>query len=502
MSAEKTSAHGATVATTGVAATLHEAFVRYGDQRAVEIPAVEARLTYGRLWEEARAWADVLGPPDRPLVLYVHKTLDYYRLLACAFLYGYSVCLVDRSSPLGRLRRIVEQFAGPVLVTDDARAADALHASGVRTVRLPAGGRGASAAAVAPPSIGTSSAEQATQVPRYFISTSGTSGAPRLVDVRHDATLAFTAWSTRFYGCGPDTRWAQFSGNGFDLSLVDFLTVLRSGGTLVALTNSLERARPGRFIEEHGITHWHSVPTMIPYLLYGEADLASIECFTFCGEPLLRDSCLRLRRRAPGARLVNTYGPTEGTLFCSFHEVSAADLESDTATMPIGAPVPGWSFLFLPEQQTHRLVIAGEHLAEGYLQQQGGAFGTVTVGGESLRSFDTGDYFDLDGGAVRFSHRRDGMVKVRGNRVDVGEVADACAAYGVQQPVVVLREEELVLFHEDPHDRMDHRKLLAGLLERLPAYAAPSRIVAVAEIPRTANGKIDHSALVESERRQ
>ncbi|GGX50643.1 AMP-binding protein [Streptomyces noursei] len=481
-------AAGHDAAGSGVATSLLAAFTEHAERIAVEVPAAKVKLSYRQLHQEAQNWAKKLGPPSAPLVLYVNKGADYYRLLSCAFLYGYSLCPVDRANPLMSLKRIVEQFDRPCLVTDDIATAEHFEAVGVATLRLSGTGysfeeRGRPA----PRSV----------EPRYFISTSGSTGVPRLVEVRHDATSAFVAWSTRFYQCKPGSRWAQFTSIGFDLSLVDFLTVLCSGGTLVALTTAWERLHPGAFVAEHAITHWHSVPTMIPHLLRGGADLSSVQCFTFCGEPLLCISCVQLRERAPDARIVNTYGPTEGTLFCSFHEVSDTDMNSTSPVVPIGAPIPGWSFAFIPAESHYRLVILSEHLAEGYLNQESENFSTVSIAGQSLRSFDTGDYFSLAEGAVRFSHRKDGLIKVHGNRVDVGEVADACMACGVQQPVLILINKELVLFFEDPECSIDRQDLLRRLLQRLPSYAVPSKFTAMMEMPRTANGKIDRNTLAE-----
>jgi D-alanine--poly(phosphoribitol) ligase subunit 1 len=218
----------------------------------------------------------------------------------------------------------------------------------------------------------------------------------------------------------------------------------------------------------------------------------------FCGEPLLRAHCERVRARAPHARIVNTYGPTEGTLWCTYHEVTDADIADPTLpSMPIGQAVPGWNLVYLPGDDGARLVITGAHLAEGYHGRTDPAFGTTTIGGHTFATFDTGDHFVFRNGRSCFSHRTDQMVKVNGNRVDLGDVTDACARVGVDQPVVVFDGTQLVLFVEST-EPFDAPVVLEQVRALLPGYAVPSRHHVVAQFPRTASGKIDRRALLDT----
>ncbi len=424
----------------------------------------------------------------RPLLLYLQKSRVFYELLVSALLARRDFCPVDAAQPVERVIRIAQELRDPLVLVDDKQTAEEIRVHGIdcRVV----------AELVEPLDKQLAPQELPSEAtPHYYIATSGSTGRPKLVQVRHDATCAFTAWAIPFYRVNGSTRWAQFSSIGFDLTLVDVLTVLLGGGTLVAVTTEAERLRPDRFLIEHKISHWHSVPTMIPYLTRRrERTAPAVECFTFCGEPLLKSHCESLRQLAPQARVINTYGPTEGTLFCSFHEVGAGDLATSApAAISIGQAIPGWNFVFLADESGLQLFLLGEHLAEGYLNSRADAFQAVEVQGREVGCFRTGDYFDLHGARYYFSHRRDGLVKVGGNRVDLGEVADACRRSGIDQPVLVHVNGEIVLCSEGAE--LDGRALVAALKERLPAYAIPRRIISMPTLPRNSNGKVDRQQL-------
>jgi D-alanine--poly(phosphoribitol) ligase subunit 1 len=466
---------------------LADAFERHADRVAYDVPSLGARATFAELRAGAASWAAMLGGLERPLVVHVDKGPVYYALLAHLFLDGRSFCPVDRVNPAGRVRQICEQLDGSVLLTDDPSTAAALREHGIDVID-----------AATPTLEGIERTAAAHVSGRYYISTSGSTGTPKLVEVRHNAVLPIVDWAVPYFDIRPGDRWAQFSSIGFDLSIADAVFAWNAGAALVGIRTLAEVARLDRVVARAGITHWHSVPSVVPYLARDEAsDLSSLRMLAFCGEPLLRAHCERVRARAPEARIVNTYGPTEGTLWCTYHEVTDADIADATLpSMPIGQAVPGWNLVYARGTDGARLVIAGEHLAEGYHGRPDPAFGTAVIGGHTFATFDTGDHFVFRNGRACFSHRTDQMVKVNGNRVDLGDVTDACARAGLDQPVVVFDGTQLVLFVESATP-LDTSAVLDSLRSLLPAYAVPSRHHVVARFPRTASGKIDRRALLD-----
>ena len=476
-----------------LAPRLASAFDAHAGRVAYTVPSLDERATFAELRAAAARWDAVLHGLDRPLVLYVDKGPRYYELLATMFLTGRSFCPVDRVNPVARVAQICEQLTGAVVLTDDDTACAALRDAGIDVVDV------VDVIDAAGPSLDGIARTMAGHLPgRYYISTSGSTGTPKLVEVRHDAVLPLVDWAIPYFDIRPGDRWAQFSSIGFDLSIADAVFAWNGGAALVGIRTMAEVARLDRVVEQAGITHWHSVPSVVPYLTRREStDLSSLRVLAFCGEPLLRGHCERVRQRTSSARIVNTYGPTEGTLWCTYHEVTDADIaDPSLPSMPIGQAVPGWNLVYVRGDDGARLVIAGNHLAEGYHRREDPSFGTTVVGGHPFATFDTGDHFVFRNGRACFSHRADQMVKVNGNRVDLGDVTDACLRAGVEQPVVLFDGTQLVLFVEG--DAPDVDQLGARLRDLLPPYALPARHVAVAQFPRTASGKIDRRALLDS----
>lgn len=464
---------------------------------AIELPASGGSLSYGGLLRAASAWATRYDDVDRVLLLHIDKTAMYYELLAASFMFGRTFCPIDILNPIDRVDAIARQFDRPLVVTDQADRVEPLRALGYEVDLISDDGvaRAAGTAHDQPGPVRGSD-------PRYYMSTSGSTGIPKLVEVCHGATKKFVDWSIPFYDVGPGDRWAQFSSIGFDLNFVDFLTAIGAGATLVALTTLGETTKLNRFVDEQRITHWHSVPSVVGYLLRGNRSLEHLRMLSFCGEPLLRAQCLELRAVLPHARLINTYGPTEGPLFCTAHEITAANLaDEQLTTMPIGQPIPGWEIELADDDQGSRIVLRSDQLAEGYFGIDDDAFGWVTVDGIRQRTFNTGDYVRRYGDALCFSHRRDGVVKINGIRLDLGDVTDACIRAGFAEPIVLVHDGRLALFYEGhggERREMGDAEMIGAAQELrslVPQYAVPSRFDFLESLPRTASGKVDRAAL-------
>jgi D-alanine--poly(phosphoribitol) ligase subunit 1 len=468
-----------------MALRLAEACSRFADRIAIESAQSTWKLTYQELAsrsDDLLHWLD-LGP-GQTLVIHVPKGELYYTALAACFLNGIDFCPIDENSPAVRVAETAGQIRAPVVLASDTAVAERLAAAGVTDIRVPD---------IELPISTARRGFARTDPPTYLIATSGSSGTPKIVVVSHENTIDFVDWAVPFYEINHTTRWSGFSSIGFDLSLVDFLVVLSGGGTLVALSTRMERSRLERTIDVAAITHWHSVPSVIAYILAdSSAKRPACRIFTFCGEPLASSDVKNLLERFPGARVINTYGPTEATLFCSYHEVNTV-LDMDRPTLPIGTPIPGWNFLFKETPGGFwRLIIESANVAR-YLTGGSERFQIVDAFGDELRLFDTGDYFTRVNGQTYFAHRVDGMVKLAGNRIDLGEIESRCKGLGLRNPVAFLVAGRLEVVAELGGEPLDDPR--EALRQILPNYAVPSRIRMVAEHPRTMSGKIDRSAV-------
>ncbi|HEX5741242.1 MAG TPA: amino acid adenylation domain-containing protein, partial [Pilimelia sp.] len=274
--------------------------------------------------------------------------------------------------------------------------------------------------------------------PAYVIYTSGSTGAPKGVLVSHRAAANTIDDIDRRYGVGADDRVLGLAQLGFDLSVYDIFGPLTRGGTLVLP----DPARPGDpshwadLVRTHGVTVWNSVPAQLGMLLdyLGTAQLPSLRLALASGDWLPTTLPARCAAALPAARLVSLGGATEAAIWSIAHPVDAVD--PAWPSIPYGRPLAnqGWRVRAAdgrdaPVWTAGELCITGAGLALGYL---GDAALTAarfpTADGQRLyRTGDLGRY--RPGGDIEFLGREDGQVKLRGHRIELGEVEAALAAH-------------------------------------------------------------------------
>ena len=457
---------------------------------AIEDIAGNWCITYSNLYDQSVAishWAEQYV--GATIVYYGNKSKEYYYFALSCFVQVLNFCPVDTQTPVKRLLEIIAQFENFIIVTDSQKLFTSVKSQNQPVVQF-SGCKIVSEASI--PLLPRLTDK--IRIPEYFVATSGSTGIPKIVGVPHDHTTDFINWSVPFYGVNADTRWAQFSNIGFDLSIVDLLTVLWGGGTLVSVSSRLDRFRPAKTIEKANISHWHSVPSVIPYLLSDcNGESGTCKLFTFCGEPLSTIDIERLVSFYPKARIINTYGPTEATLFCSYYEY-VPGIKTDKSTLPIGRPIPGWNFLLLKEDDGLRLIIASQNSANRYVGANTKHFFHIEVLDKKIPAFDTGDYFTQENRELFFSHRVDGMIKISGNRVDLGDIESSCKRLGLQNPVALFVNGKIVVWAEGKSKNED--EIRRKLFEILPSHSVPFSINFNELHPRTSNGKIDRHKLL------
>ncbi|MFE9427311.1 amino acid adenylation domain-containing protein [Kitasatospora sp. NPDC006697] len=339
--------------------------------------------------------------------------------------------------------------------------------------------------------------------PAYVIYTSGSTGRPKGVLVGHRALAAFLdATGSLVGGTGPDTCWLGLTSVSFDISGLEMYLPLSTGGRLVV--PGQRAAEDGAALRElvraHGVTHLQATPTGWQLLLAG--GLSEVPVALVGGEALPLPLARELRARA--ARLFNMYGPTETTIWSSCWEVPA-----EPATVSLGGPLPGTRLRVLDQEGglspfgvPGELVIGGAGVALGYLGNPEltaqrfvpDPWGTASALTPPALMYRTGDLvrYRADGG-LEFLGRSDHQVKVRGHRVELGEVEAALLADpGVRQAAAALHGEVLVGYVTGG---ADPERLRARLAKLLPGYAVPQTVLVLAELPTTPNGKLDRAAL-------
>ncbi|MFF4445712.1 amino acid adenylation domain-containing protein [Streptomyces sp. NPDC001502] len=354
----------------------------------------------------------------------------------------------------------------------------------------------------------------------YLLYTSGSTGRPKGVAVTHAAITGYLAALTATFGLGPEDAVLARTALTFDPSVRDLFAPLTTGGRIVLASHD-EAGDPdalARLLHAEDVTALLSiVPSMLePLVAAASASAAkgpapALRLVMTTGEALTAG----LARAAhtlglPGRlRLVNQYGPTECTNTTTYHVVTDADIEA--GRIPIGRPLPGARVLVLgehleplPRGAIGELFIAGRGVARGYLgdpARTAEAYPPDPYGPPGARMYRTGDLARLrSDGVLEFHGRRDNQVKVRGHRIELGEVEAAL----LRHPDVA---RAVAAAHGEGADRLlaayvvwrdgsgDPAAVLDFVRAALPAAMVPSALVVLDALPLTPNGKTDRRAL-------
>ncbi len=330
----------------------------------------------------------------------------------------------------------------------------------------------------------------------YVIYTSGSTGAPKGVIVSHRGLVAVLQQQIALFDLDANSRSLFYLSTAFDASISDFGTALLAGATLyIESAGKLDTAAHlARILAARAITYADLPPALLRLLDPAQMP-ASLRSICIGGEvcpPAV------VRRWAQDRRIVCVYGPTEATI-CT----SASICDPLTWQAPlIGAPLDGVSYAILDPARTPcddgELYIAGPHLANGYLAQDSlTAQKFVMIDGQ--RWYRTGDHVRRTGDGIEFIGRIDRQFKWRGQLVEPEEIEQAlCRLDGISR-AALLRDttnghERLVAHIESTHEQ-DMAQIQARLAKTLPAWMIPTHIVTHTQLPLTATGKINRSAL-------
>ncbi|OKI32048.1 non-ribosomal peptide synthetase [Saccharothrix sp. CB00851] len=394
------------------------------------------------------------------------------------------------------------------------RLADMIADSGARLVLAPADARERLPAGIdvvdpAPDDRQPDHAPPVVVRPRnaaYVMFTSGSTGRPKGVLVEHRSVARLAEGDP--FPIGPHDVVAQCSTLSFDASTFEIWATLLSGARLVVSSGTLLSPDDLRaFTAAHGVTVlwltaglFHEVAAADPTAFAGLRHLGS------GGDVISPGHCAAVLRHVPGLRIVDGYGPTEGTTFAAAHAVRPVDLGA--ASLPIGRPVTGTRCYVLDENLDPvpvgvpgELHIGGTGLARGYLGHPGLTARRFVADpfGHGDRLYRTGDLVRWTAdGLLEFLGRTDDQVKIRGFRVEPGEVEAALRRHpGVTEVVVVPHEhvpghKQLVAYVVGGPGADELRRFLA---DRVPAHLVPAVIVPLTALPLMVNGKVDRKAL-------
>jgi amino acid adenylation domain-containing protein len=483
-------------------ATIPDRFTAVARARpdALALQGARHAFTYGALLAEARAIAGALAAhPDaaRVALLGEHDAPIAAAALGVLFA-GRAYVQLDPSHPPARLAQILADAEVSAILVDAQH--HALGASIVGSIPLAAWRGEGALPAIEPSSVA------------YLLYTSGSTGHPKGVVQSHENLVHHVETYARSLGLGPDDRLSLLPSLASDAGLMDLFGALLSGAS--AHLWDLRRAGFAgldAWLREREISVIHATPTVFRQLVAepGAAHLPLVRRVVLGGE-IVRAADLAAFRGgfAPDAVLVNGLGLTESTLALQAFFSAADPIVEDP--VPVGRPVAATEARILDEHghestaDEGELAICSRHLALGYARRPDLTAAAFRADpGSSARIYRTGDRVRrLADGRFVFLGRADFQIKVRGHRVELGEIeAQLAADPAVAAAVVSAREdpsgETMLVAHVLPRERstVDPAPILARLRALLPVPMVPARLAIVASFPLTPGGKIDRLAL-------
>jgi len=461
----------------------------------------------------------VAGERPRAVGILASRTLAAYAGYLAALRLGAMVVPLGPAFPPERNRLICRSAAVDVLLSDEAGAetADAVvDGTGIRQLALLGDwpghlpGHRADAVLSSPDDIA------------YTLFTSGSTGIPKGVPIRHRNLVDFLDLMIRRFEVGPGCRLSQAFELTFDPSVFDMFVSWCAGATLV-VPQASEIFTPVRFINEQQLTHWYSVPSVISLArrlrLLRSGCMPDLRWSLFAGEQLTYSQARAWLAAAPHSTLDNLYGPTELTVTCTGYRLPAdpsAWPATANETVPIGRPNPHLAAVLLDESglatDDGELCVRGSQRFGGYLDSAENAGRFVEYRADAgtaqpVQGVPTAEHWYRTGDRVReqdgeYVHlgRLDDQVKIHGYRIELGEIESMLRRHPGVHDVVLLAlpgadgEFSLSALYTGT-DEVTETALAELVARRLPSYMAPTRYLRVDGFPVNSNGKIDRRRL-------
>ena len=432
---------------------------------------------------------------DHPKVLiHLPQSAEAYAAMFGALMAGGFYACSNTEWPPQRQARVASQFQPDVIVTDNPDSVAALG--------YPQPHRIITSDIL--PERGLDTAKPAHDL-AYVMFTSGSTGMPKGVMVPRSGLAHYTAWALAAMAITPEDRWSQHPNIAFDLSVLDIYGALCGGASLHPMTSPMDRMFPATFIRNRRLTIWNSVPSVLDMMRSAQQmtanHLESLRMLTFCGEPLYREQVQAIFEARPDVAVHNTYGPTEATVSCTLLRLTPDNLDAAAGQcLAFGDAIPGMSLHFIDDGidgDEGEIVLTGPQLARGYWNAPeitAKAFQYLDINGHRVPCYRTGDWGRREHGHNFFIQRIDHQIKIRGYRVELGEIDKAARELGARAACTVFANNALHCFMEAA-DKLDVNAVRAGMMRVLPEYAVPSAFYQLEALPRNANEKIDAGTL-------
>ncbi|MGD9657834.1 MAG: amino acid adenylation domain-containing protein [Methylocystis sp.] len=476
-----------------------------------------ATLSYRELALRARVVAAGLiregVEADELVALLDYRGLDFLVMMLGVFYAGAGYLPLDPAYPDGRIAQILVEAKVPRMLTGRSfipRAESIISGVGLNSIRML--------------NIAALEGHGEPYVERrhrptglaFVIFTSGSTGKPKGAAVEHQGMFNNLITKERALGLTCDDVIAQTASQCFDISVWQFLTALALGARVEILPDDISRD-PERLLDEidtRGVTILETVPSMIRALLDASdihRRLHSLRWLLPCGEAFAPELCRLFMERFPHVRLLNAYGPAECSDDVSYFPIDIPP-EGDDLSVPIGSPVDNTRLYIVNKWLepasvgvSGEICVAGIQVGRGYLNRPDLTAASFLPdpfeqsGGRLYRTGDLGRR--RDDGVIEFLGRIDHQVKIRGNRIEPGEIEARLVSHpDVRGACVIIQEvskgaRRLIAYVASPADRFFSEELRRHIRSTLPDYMVPEAFIRLDALPLSPNGKVDRKAL-------
>lgn len=347
----------------------------------------------------------------------------------------------------------------------------------------------------------------------YVLFTSGSTGEPKGVAIRHKSVIDYTFWVCEAFGFNESSKLLNQAPFYFDNSVLDIYGSIASGATLHIIPNSLF-AFPKKiceYIEKNKINTIFWVPSVLVYFanlnIFKHFTLSSIEKILFCGEVMPTKQLNIWRKALPNVFYANLYGPTEITDVCSYFVV---DREfGDDELLPIGKACKNTELLVFDENMSlispndigrkGELYVRGTGLSVGYYNDSNKTAAAFIQ--NPLQStheekiYKTGDIVAYNKNKELVCYgRSDSQIKLNGHRIELGEIEAALSSHpSIKRVACIFKNNEITVFYESDSEIKDLKEYLYS---KIPNYMIPRKFIKKDELPQNTNDKIDRKMLI------
>ena len=353
----------------------------------------------------------------------------------------------------------------------------------------------------------------------YILFTSGSTGRPKGVPIKHSSLSAFLnimLSDKSAYDFNQEDRFLQMCVLTFDLSIPSFMLPFCVGACCYVMPHKgISYMNIIGFLKNHKISVIQMVPSVLSYLerFFDELSFPDMRFSIFSGEGLPASILHGWQKVIPNAKIVNLYGPTEGTVFClryDWHENESAENEFN-GTVSIGKPWDGIETCVIDKHlkvivdpsTKGELCIKGTQITNGYWnnpEKSAASFVTIKDTDSTTTYYRTGDSVYTNSlGNYMYCGRIDHQVKIDGHRVELGEVEHHIRVFTESSLVAAVLEQNILTVYIESDKQKTEQEILDYMAKALPPYMIPRKIRYIGKMPVNLSGKIDRNALKKKE---